>query len=155
MYYYNGRSKPVVMQWPERVLPWIPAIFEHISKQNSNLLHHNYSTHLKHKPLIKSWMPTLLSRKSPIPISPLCLTSHFIWVQIFNINVPAGVGAFPLDTIPIVSVWQQVHERPAKPRDGYNWGNSTCIPLSRQETAVVLSSQQQTGLPLLHKIKSI
>ena len=39
--------------------------------------------------------------KSSIPISPLCLTSHFMCVQIFhmvNIDVPAGVGAPPLDT---------------------------------------------------------
>ena len=36
-----------------------------------------------------------------MPHSPLCLTSHFMCVQIFhmvNIDVPAGVGAPPLDT---------------------------------------------------------
>ena len=36
--------------------------------------------------------------KCPIPISQLCLTSHFMCVQSFhmvNIDVPAGVGAPP------------------------------------------------------------
>ena len=37
----------------------------------------------------------------PIPISPLCLTSHFMCAQFFHmvsIDVPAGVGAPPLNT---------------------------------------------------------
>ena len=45
-------------------------------------------------------MPHPLNHKCPIPIS-LCLTSHFVCVESFhvvNINVPAGVGAPPLDT---------------------------------------------------------
>ena len=41
--------------------------------------------------------PTHLSNKCPIPISPLCLTSHFyVCAEIYcimNIDVPAGVGA--------------------------------------------------------------
>ena len=46
-------------------------------------------------------MPHPLSHKCPIPISPLCLTSHFMCVQFFHIvsiDVPAGVGAPPLNT---------------------------------------------------------
>ena len=45
-------------------------------------------------------MPHPLNHKCPIPIS-LCLTSHFVCVESFhvvNINVPAGVGAPPLNT---------------------------------------------------------
>ena len=46
-------------------------------------------------------MPHPLNHKYPIPISLLCLTSHFMCVQIchmVNVDVPAGVGAPPLDT---------------------------------------------------------
>ena len=47
-------------------------------------------------------MPHPLSDKSPhILISQLCLTPHFMCVQSFhmvNIDVPAGVGAPPLNT---------------------------------------------------------
>ena len=42
-----------------------------------------------------------LSHKCPIPISPLRLTSHFMCAQFFHmvsIDVPAGVGAPPLNT---------------------------------------------------------
>ena len=42
-----------------------------------------------------------MSHKCPIPISPLCLTLHFTCVQIVHmvkIDMPAGVGAPPLDT---------------------------------------------------------
>jgi len=45
--------------------------------------------------------PPIISDKCPISIFPLCLTSHFMCVQIFhmvNIDVPAGVGAPLLDT---------------------------------------------------------
>ena len=45
-------------------------------------------------------MPHPLRHKSPIPY-PIILTSHFICVQIFNMvntDVPASVGAPPLDT---------------------------------------------------------
>ena len=51
-------------------------------------------------------MPHPLSHKCPIPISPLCLTSHFTCVQIFHmvsIDVPAGVGAPPVNTTTPVS----------------------------------------------------
>ena len=46
-------------------------------------------------------MPHPLSHKYPIPISLLSLTSHFMCVQIchmVNVDVPASVGAPPLDT---------------------------------------------------------
>ena len=46
-------------------------------------------------------MPTHEVIECPIPISPLCLTSHFICVQIFhmvNVDVPASVGTPPLNT---------------------------------------------------------
>ena len=45
--------KPVLMRWPERVLPWRPAFLGHISKQNSNLLCHNCPTHLSHSHTLK------------------------------------------------------------------------------------------------------
>ena len=51
-------------------------------------------------PAIKPQMPYPLSHKCPIPMSPLCLTSHFMCVQIYymvNIDLPAGAGAPPLD----------------------------------------------------------
>ena len=41
-----------------------------------------------------------LNHKYLIPISPLCLTSHFMCLQIchmVNVDVPPGVGAPPLD----------------------------------------------------------
>ena len=83
--------KPVVMRWS--------PIIEHISKRNSSLLCHNCST-INAPPIV-----------SPIPISPLCLTSHFMSVQNFHtVNIwicqlvlvelgnEASVGAPPLDT---------------------------------------------------------
>ena len=60
-------------------------------------------------------LPTYLSHShtlnappiiSPIPISPLCLTSHFMCVQLFHmvsIDVPAGVGAPPLNTTAVTT----------------------------------------------------
>ena len=56
-------------------------------------------------------MPHPLSHKCPIPLFQLCLTSHFMCVQSFhmvNIDVPAGVGAPPLDTTsrPLQILWQ-------------------------------------------------
>ena len=44
-----------------------------------------------------------MSHKCPIPISPLCLTLHFMCEQIVhtvNIDVPASVSAPPLNTTP-------------------------------------------------------
>ena len=46
-------------------------------------------------------MPHPLSHKCPIPYPPLCLASHFMCVKFFHmvsIDVPAGVGAPPLNT---------------------------------------------------------
>ena len=43
--------------------------------------------------------PFSLSHKYPITISPICLTSHLCVQKVFmmNIDVPAGVGALPLN----------------------------------------------------------
>ena len=68
--------KPVVMRWPERVLPWRPA---HLPKNNNSLCH-NCPTHLSHK------CPTHLSHKCPIPISHHVLTSHFMYLWKFSHN---------------------------------------------------------------------
>ena len=66
--------------------------------QTKQQLCHNCPTHLSHKcpPIVINASPII----SSIPISPLSLTSQFMCVQIFHMNMdmPASVGAPPLDT---------------------------------------------------------
>ena len=98
--------------------PWRPAFFEHISRWNSKLLCHNCPTHLSHSHTLNG--PPIISHKCPIPISPLCLTSHFMCVQFVHtvsIDVPASVGCPPLNTTSIpddhfVSCSEMLHNQP-------------------------------------------
>ena len=95
------------MQWSERVLPWRPVSLS-ISPKSITDLHCscNCPTHLPFN------IPTHLSYKCPTPMSLLLLFSHSICVQKVstyrNINVPAGVGAPPLDTQPLTS-WNHAY----------------------------------------------
>ena len=63
---------------------------------------YNYPTHLSHSHTLNA--PPIIRHKCPIPISPLCLTSHFVCVQFFHmlsIDLPAGVGAPPLNNMQV------------------------------------------------------
>ena len=74
-----------------------PLFFEHIN----NSLGHNWLTHLSHKcpTHLSHGRPTHLSHGCPIPVSHW-LNLHFMYgkFHMMNIDVPAGVGAPPLDT---------------------------------------------------------
>ena len=59
-----------------------PLKTSNFSKRNSNLLCHNCPTHLSYSHTLNT--PPIIRHKCPIPISPLCLTSHFMCVQFFS-----------------------------------------------------------------------
>ena len=87
-------SKPVVMRGPERVLPWRPVFFEHISQNKRNSLCHNCPTHLSCK------CPTHLSHKCLIPVSHPIFTFTLPYHE-HEHRCVSGVGAPPLNIQPL------------------------------------------------------
>ena len=81
---------------------FVITIMTHLlSHKHPTNLSHKCPTHLSHEYSTKLVInvPPIISHKCPIPISPLCLTSHFMCAQIVymvNIDVPASVGGLVL-----------------------------------------------------------
>ena len=140
---WRREARRLVMWWQERVLPWRPAFFEHISKRTSNLLCHNCPTLLSHSHTLN--VPPIISHECPIPISLLCLTSHFMCVQFFHvvsIDVPAGVGAPPLNTTSscMMSCRQGVDTLEAV-TDEKSWGTSCKMAIQLLEVRLLIEHQ--------------
>ena len=79
--FFRRWPKLVVMWWLEKLLPWRLAIYEQISKRNSNLICHNCPTQLSHKcPPIKPKMPTHWVINAPFikPKMSYIITFYFI-----------------------------------------------------------------------------
>ena len=109
---------PPPLPLPKKIIIII-NIYIYIIFHNNNLLCHNCPTHLGHKcpthyiinahlliqmpqPLCHKCPITHLNHKCPIPISPLCSDFRLhVYAESFHImstDVPAGVGALPLNT---------------------------------------------------------